>query len=245
MPWAMPAMKPFTRLNLDHLARQGLIFQNCFVNTSICAISRANLLSGQYPGRHGIDDFHKSFTPKQLMQTVPARLQAAGYQTAFFGKWGIGDSPGTDASGCGCVRLLGRPADADLLLSPAGLPLCEVQRFWPTVGRSLRLPGWMRAAACWLPQSRRQGESPVAAACGFAGYARFTSTVSWTDVTTEKPFCMMLFFKVATCTLYRLGSGDRALDRWYGDADARQRLRLPTPSGSRRSSSDHSVDRPE
>ena len=45
--------------NLDGLARQGLIFQNCFVNTSICAISRANLLSGQYPGRHGIDDFHQ------------------------------------------------------------------------------------------------------------------------------------------------------------------------------------------
>jgi arylsulfatase A-like enzyme len=78
---------------LDRLARQGLIFQNCFVNTSICAISRANLLSGQYPGRHGIDDFHKTFTAEQLRQTVPARLQAAGYQTAFFGKWGIGDSP--------------------------------------------------------------------------------------------------------------------------------------------------------
>ena len=34
---------------------QGLIFENCFVNTSICAISRANLLTGQYPGRHRID----------------------------------------------------------------------------------------------------------------------------------------------------------------------------------------------
>ena len=51
---------------LDRLARQGLVFQNCFVNTSICAISRANLLSGQYPGRHGIDDFHKTFTAGQV-----------------------------------------------------------------------------------------------------------------------------------------------------------------------------------
>ena len=64
--------------NLDRLAKQGLIFRNCFVNTSICAISRANLLSGQYPGRHGIDDFHKTFTSKQLGATVPARLRAAG-----------------------------------------------------------------------------------------------------------------------------------------------------------------------
>ena len=79
--------------NLDRLAQQGLVFRNCFVNTSICAVSRANLLAGQYPGRHGIKDFHKTFTPDQLKQTVPARLQAAGYQTAFFGKWGIGDSP--------------------------------------------------------------------------------------------------------------------------------------------------------
>lgn len=79
--------------HLDSLARRGTVFLNCFVNTSICAVSRANLLSGQYPGRHGIDDFFKTFSPDQLSKTVPARLQKAGYQTAFFGKWGIGDSP--------------------------------------------------------------------------------------------------------------------------------------------------------
>ncbi len=35
--------------NLDRLAKSGLVFRNCFVNTSICAVNRANLLSGQYP----------------------------------------------------------------------------------------------------------------------------------------------------------------------------------------------------
>ena len=79
--------------NLDRLARAGTVFQNCFVNTSICAVSRANILSGQYPLRHGIDDFFKTFSNQQLRDTVPARLQRAGYQTAFIGKWGIGDSP--------------------------------------------------------------------------------------------------------------------------------------------------------
>lgn len=64
--------------HLDRLARQGTVFTNCFVNTSICAISRANLLSGQYPGRHGIDDFFKTFSPTQLQETVPARLRASG-----------------------------------------------------------------------------------------------------------------------------------------------------------------------
>jgi len=77
--------------NLDRLARSGLIFANCFVNTSICAVNRANILSGQYPARHGINDFYKAFTPEQLADSVPGRLRRAGYQTAFFGKWGVGD----------------------------------------------------------------------------------------------------------------------------------------------------------
>jgi arylsulfatase A-like enzyme len=79
--------------NLDRLANAGTIFQNCFVNTSICSVNRANIISGQYPGRHGIDDFFKVFTKQQLNHSIPARLRKAGYQTAFFGKWGIGDSP--------------------------------------------------------------------------------------------------------------------------------------------------------
>lgn len=79
--------------NLDKLAKAGTIFKNSFVNTSICAISRANILSGQYPSRHGIDDFHKEFSTKQLDASVPSLLQKSGYQTAFFGKWGVGDGP--------------------------------------------------------------------------------------------------------------------------------------------------------
>ncbi|MBN2450732.1 MAG: sulfatase-like hydrolase/transferase [Lentisphaeria bacterium] len=79
--------------NLDRLARAGLILRNCFVNTSICAVSRANILCGQYPARHGVDDFLKTLSSAQLQASVPARLRAAGYQTAFFGKWGIGDTP--------------------------------------------------------------------------------------------------------------------------------------------------------
>ncbi|MEM6855818.1 MAG: sulfatase-like hydrolase/transferase [Planctomycetota bacterium] len=79
--------------HLDRIARQGIIFDNAFVNTSICAVSRANIMAGQYPSRHGIDDFFKVFSDEQLARTVPARLQAAGYQTSFYGKWGIGDQP--------------------------------------------------------------------------------------------------------------------------------------------------------
>ena len=85
--------------NLDALAEQGLIFQNCFVNTSICAVSRANVITGQYPDRHGVKDFFQTLSDDQLAASVPARLRAAGYQTAFFGKWGIGDSAEATARG--------------------------------------------------------------------------------------------------------------------------------------------------
>jgi len=85
--------------NLDRLAKRGLVFTNAFVNTSICAISRANLMMGQYPHRHGVDDFFKTLSDGQLARSVPARLRDSGYQTAFFGKWGIGDSAAKTALG--------------------------------------------------------------------------------------------------------------------------------------------------
>jgi len=44
--------------HLDRLAHGGLNFRNCFVTTSICAVSRASVLSGQYARRHGVLDFH-------------------------------------------------------------------------------------------------------------------------------------------------------------------------------------------
>src|SRR3546814_1986376 len=34
--------------NLDRMAGEGLLFRNAYVTTSICAVSRASILSGQY-----------------------------------------------------------------------------------------------------------------------------------------------------------------------------------------------------
>lgn len=76
--------------NLDKLAKGGVIFNNCFVNTSICCVSRANIMTGQYPMRHGVTDFFKILSPDQLEQTYPAILKRSGYYTGFVGKWGIG-----------------------------------------------------------------------------------------------------------------------------------------------------------
>src|SRR5262249_17549112 len=57
--------------NLDALARKGVLFRNHFVTTSICAVSRASILSGQYARRHKINDFVTDFTPAAYALTYP------------------------------------------------------------------------------------------------------------------------------------------------------------------------------
>ena len=64
--------------NLDRLAKAGLIFKNCFVNTAICAVNRANFMAGQYPSRHGIDGYIDPTPPfEQLfdLQADPDQLR--------------------------------------------------------------------------------------------------------------------------------------------------------------------------
>jgi arylsulfatase A-like enzyme len=79
--------------NVDRLAREGVVFDNCFVTTSICMTNRACIFTGQYAARHGIWDFKTSFPPEQLARTYPARLKQAGYHVGFIGKWGVGKPP--------------------------------------------------------------------------------------------------------------------------------------------------------
>ncbi len=71
--------------NLDSLAAQGTYFENAFVTTAICCVSRASVLTGQYGRFSGVQDF---FTPIDLETTYPRYLQEGGYYTGFIGKWG-------------------------------------------------------------------------------------------------------------------------------------------------------------
>ncbi len=76
--------------NVDRLAAAGVLFEQAFVTTSICCCSRASIYTGQYMRRHGIEDFKKPLSAAQWRQTFPALLRAAGYRTAFLGKFAIG-----------------------------------------------------------------------------------------------------------------------------------------------------------
>jgi len=82
--------------NLDGLAARGAMFTNCFVTTSICAVSRASIFSGQYARRHGIYDFATKFDDPAWGRTYPALLKKAGYTTGFIGKFGVGNSAPTN-----------------------------------------------------------------------------------------------------------------------------------------------------
>ncbi len=76
--------------NLDKLAREGALFQNAYVTTSICAVSRASILTGQYESRHKINDFTTDLTKDQVMKTYPILLKQSGYKIGFINKYGVG-----------------------------------------------------------------------------------------------------------------------------------------------------------
>ncbi len=82
--------------NVDELGRNGVIFTNNFVTTSICMTSRASFFSGLYLRSHKINDFGTSFTEEQYSRIYPVVLRRAGYRTGFVGKWGVGNEMPTD-----------------------------------------------------------------------------------------------------------------------------------------------------
>ena len=76
--------------HIDALARGGLQFRNAFVTTSLCSPARASFLTGQYAHHHRVVD-NNDRMPEGTV-TFPQLLQAAGYATAFLGKWHMGGS---------------------------------------------------------------------------------------------------------------------------------------------------------
>ena len=77
--------------NIDRLADEGMLFTNACVTNSICAPSRATILTGKHTHIHGKIDNRTPFDTTQL--TFPQLFQKAGYQTAMFGKLHFGNNP--------------------------------------------------------------------------------------------------------------------------------------------------------
>ena len=77
--------------HLDALAKDGFRFTRACVTTSICGVSRASLLTGQWMSRHGNEAFAMFKTP--WAETYPGLLRANGYWVGHVGKWHNGTFP--------------------------------------------------------------------------------------------------------------------------------------------------------
>lgn len=93
-----PFAKPdYPTPNVARLAREGCRFTNFYVPQAVCSASRSALLTGCFPGRTKVFGAHgpraRGLDPS--FATMGNVLQAAGYKTAVFGKWHIGDQEDT------------------------------------------------------------------------------------------------------------------------------------------------------
>ena len=76
--------------NIDRLAKEGMLFRNCFVTNSICSPSRASIMTGKYSHKNGV---YKFTALDQSQPTLPKAMQSNGYQTAFYGKYHMHSNP--------------------------------------------------------------------------------------------------------------------------------------------------------
>jgi arylsulfatase A-like enzyme len=82
----------FETPSLDRLAAEGVRFRNAFITHSICSPGRAGFLTGQYTHVNGIMDNSTRFPTHAV--THATLLRDAGYRTAYFGKWHMGEQRG-------------------------------------------------------------------------------------------------------------------------------------------------------
>lgn len=121
--WADTTLYGHTRLyetpNLERLAKRGMTFSRAYANSPLCSPTRASIMTGQTPARHGStapqhhtgavrlrasvassgSPGNKALITQSVTRldtaypTLGKLLKAAGYATGHFGKWHLGPEP--------------------------------------------------------------------------------------------------------------------------------------------------------
>lgn len=89
----------FQTPHLDRMAAQGVRFTDFYVPMPYCAPSRASILTGRYPFRHGVvgnptpDRGVNNYGLPASEVTIAQALKEQGYATTCIGKWHLGHIP--------------------------------------------------------------------------------------------------------------------------------------------------------
>src|SRR5687767_862965 len=78
----------FKTPHMDRLGGEGVRFGNAFVTFAVCAPSRASFLTGRYNHLNGVINNSTPFPEDSV--THASLMRAAGYTTAYIGKWHMG-----------------------------------------------------------------------------------------------------------------------------------------------------------
>ncbi|MCC6483240.1 MAG: sulfatase-like hydrolase/transferase [Armatimonadetes bacterium] len=82
---------------MNAVASEGTVFENTFCTTPQCSPSRSSMMTGLYPHKTGVIGNIGAAGFGEIAQlglkTVGVDLKRAGYRTAYFGKWHLGDVP--------------------------------------------------------------------------------------------------------------------------------------------------------
>lgn len=81
---------PIQTPNIDRLANEGIRFDQGFVTTPICVVSRASILTGRYESNHRLHHFETLMPEDVFEQSYPVLLRDAGYFSGHLGKYGVG-----------------------------------------------------------------------------------------------------------------------------------------------------------
>lgn len=94
--------------NMDALARRGVRFSQFYAGAPVCSPSRASLMTGRYPQRAQLATNaggNRGMPAAQL--TMAEVFKAAGYRTALFGKWHLGEALDLSPNAQGFDEFLG------------------------------------------------------------------------------------------------------------------------------------------